>query len=129
MITMELFIELYDRASVESHGGRSDVIVKKMLGLLDNSNNFRLDPKMIVAAMNMNYNYLSGVFKKETGLSITRYCMKSRIYKAVRLLRESNMNISQISYELGFSSPYHFSNTFKKFMNVSPSDYIKQVYR
>lgn len=67
--------------------------------------------------------YLSKKFKEETNENIAEYIIKEKINEAKRLLRYSNKSLTQISSYLGFSSPGHFSRVFKKYTNLSPSEY------
>ena len=61
--------------------------------------------------------------KAVTGLSINEFIQNVRIKKATELLINSDMNVSEIAYETGFNDPYYFSRLFKKYHNMSPSDY------
>ena len=42
------------------------------------------------------------------------------------MLKNLDMNISEVAYALGFTSPSHFSNTFKKRFGVSPKNYLQK---
>jgi AraC-like DNA-binding protein len=79
--------------------------------------------------LKMNYNYISSTFTEKTGISINEYFIRLRINKSMELLKNPAYNISEISQQIGFYSPYHFSRVFKKINGVSPSDYLKQIYR
>ena len=57
------------------------------------------------------------------GYSVNDYVVNVRLKKAKHLLLNSEMNISEIAYEVGFSSPAYFSTAFKKHCNTSPSDF------
>lgn len=57
------------------------------------------------------------------GYSVNDYVINVRLKKAKHLLLHSDMNISQIAYEVGFSSPAYFSTAFKNHFNVSPTDF------
>ena len=46
-----------------------------------------------------------------------------RLMKAAELIKEGELNITQVSYEVGISSISYFAKTFKKRYGVSPSDY------
>jgi AraC-like DNA-binding protein len=48
-----------------------------------------------------------------------------RIKRAVELLADSDLNVSESAYSLGFSDPFHFSKTFKKETGLSPAHYRK----
>lgn len=61
--------------------------------------------------------------KALTGMSLTAYGNHVRIEKAKHLLNTTNMNVSEIAYEVGFDDPSYFSRTFKKLESVSPKSY------
>lgn len=61
--------------------------------------------------------------KALTGVSPNEYVIIYKLNKSVEMLREGKMNVSEIAYALGFSSPSHFSNTFKNRFGVSPKNY------
>jgi AraC-like DNA-binding protein len=65
------------------------------------------------------------VFQRKMGISPNKYRIIRRIDTACQMLRDSSRKISEISYELGYSSPYEFSAQFKKYAGVSPSEYIR----
>ena len=57
------------------------------------------------------------------GYSVNDYVTKARLKKARHLLLHSDKNISEIAYEVGFSSPAYFSTAFKNSFDMSPSDF------
>lgn len=61
--------------------------------------------------------------KSITGLSTNEFVQVIRLKKAAQLLKETQLNISEIAYETGFSDPYYFSRIFKKNFNASPKKY------
>lgn len=73
--------------------------------------------------VSLNYCYLSQLFKEELGKSYSRYLTEIRMGKAVELLKDPLIRISSISEQVGYTSPYHFSRSFKKFYGVSPKKY------
>ena len=70
---------------------------------------------------------LKSYFKEQTGMTVMNYYQRQRINKARRLLRDSNMNITQISELLGYSSLHSFSHQFKRITGLSPTDYLKTI--
>jgi two-component system response regulator YesN len=68
-------------------------------------------------------NYLSRVFKKETGLSITDFTLQIRIEEAKRLLRQPGMKIYQVAQTLGYESNAYFNRLFKRQTGMTPKEY------
>ena len=71
----------------------------------------------------------SGLFRKMkalTGVTPNEYIIIYKLNRSVEMLKKGEMNISEVSYSLGFSSPSHFSNTFKNRFGVSPKNYLQK---
>lgn len=73
-----------------------------------------------------NPSYLSRTFKNCTGISFSDYLINFRIKKALELLLETDKNITQIAFDVGFNSTNHFCKVFKTVMEISPLQYKKQ---
>ena len=71
------------------------------------------------------YNYLSGVFRETTGVTLSHYYNERRLEAAALLLREG-FSVTKTSALLGYGSIYAFSNAYKKRYGISPSKEIKQ---
>jgi YesN/AraC family two-component response regulator len=71
----------------------------------------------------INPDYLSSVFKQETGTNIIRYLTEIRIEKACQLLIETQSKVSDISHSLGYDDRQYFNRVFKKITGMSPTDY------
>lgn len=63
-------------------------------------------------------------FTQRYGCSPHRFILRRRIEKAKTLLREGRSNVTAIAYELGFSSPSHFSVAFKAATRLSPLEFV-----
>jgi len=68
-------------------------------------------------------NYLSSLFKKEVGMSISEYIQQQRIDEAKRLLTFTNYPISDIGSLLNFTDQSYFIKIFKKFTGITPKQY------
>ncbi|MNP54582.1 HTH-type transcriptional activator Btr [compost metagenome] len=79
--------------------------------------------------MELNYNYVSTTFRKLTGQTIVEVHTKLRINKAIDLMRNTSLNVSEISDRLGYNNPYYFSRVFKKVMGEPPSSYWRHLYK
>lgn len=68
-------------------------------------------------------NYLSDLMKKETGLSALKHIQQKTLDVARERVFDTSRTISEISYELGFPYPQHFSRWFKKMAGCTPNEY------
>ncbi len=71
--------------------------------------------------------YLAHLFKKVTGYSVMQYLTMCRLSLARQLLSESDMSITEIVYNSGFSDSSNFSRLFKREMSISPIEYRKKA--
>ena len=71
----------------------------------------------------MSPNYVSIFIKKHAGISIQQYVIQTKLKMAERLLKQTNLNISEIAEKIGFVDSSHFNKIFKKYNNVNPSEF------
>jgi AraC family transcriptional regulator len=71
--------------------------------------------------------YLAHTFKATTGLSLHQYVVRCRLEQAQRLLRNTEIPIAAIAYEVGFGSQSHMTTVFRKMLNITPGVYRQQV--
>lgn len=81
--------------------------------------------KEIAQALSYSEYYLSHIFKEKMDMTIKDYLMQKKIATAVELLQSSNMSVSDIAEQLNFSSLHSFGQAFKRYMNMSASDFRK----
>ena len=67
------------------------------------------------------YTYLSNVFSKVKGITIQQFIIMNKIERVKELLMYDEMNLTEISYKLNYSSVAHLSNQFKKITGFTPS--------
>jgi AraC-like DNA-binding protein len=75
--------------------------------------------------LNYDYTYLSNVFSEIKGITIQQFIINHKIERAKELLLYDELNLTEISYKLHYSSVAHLSNQFKKITGLSPSFYKK----
>ena len=61
--------------------------------------------------------------KSVTGISANQFIKETRLQEAAKLILNSNLNASEISYKVGFSSPSYFNKCFSKYYGVTPGEY------
>lgn len=85
-------------------------------------------PKMnysdyISEKLKYDYTYLSNLFSEVKGITLQQFIIVHKIEKAKELLLYDEMNLTQISYKLHYSSVAHLSNQFKKVTGLTPSHF------
>lgn len=70
--------------------------------------------------------YLYKLFKRYLGISPKEYLLQYQINRATRLLRRSDLSISQIAVQTGFANYSQFSKTFTKYRQMPPSTFRKK---
>ncbi|MBS4207996.1 response regulator [Bacillus sp. FJAT-50079] len=110
----------------KSHESNS-VVDKVKQFIKENIGVQKLSREDIANYVYLNPDYLTRVFKKETGLSLSDYLQQERIETAKELLLHTNMSVSDIALESGYSSFSYFSTIFKKVTRHSPVEF-RRVY-
>jgi len=86
-------------------------------------NKERITIKAIADEFYMSPNYVSVFIKKHTGISIQQYVITTKIKMAERLLKQTNLNITEIAEKIGFVDSSHFNKIFKKYNGLNPSEF------
>lgn len=73
--------------------------------------------------LNVNASYLSNIFKKETGMTLTEYVSKKRMQHACHLLSNTKLQIQTVAQHCGIFDVNYFTKTFKKYLGVTPKEY------
>ena len=102
-------------------------LIKKYIE--DNYSDVNITAEKISEKFSYSKKYLCELFKKEFGISVSRYITVLRIQKACSLMKESDYTVKQISKYCGFSDSLYFSKVFKKQVGVTPKDFMKQYLR
>lgn len=70
---------------------------------------------------------LERIFKKETGLTLSKYQQMLRIIKSLELLSSGDLTISETAYEIGYKSVQAYTRSFLAVMQFRPTDFIKNI--
>jgi len=72
------------------------------------------------------YTYLANTFSEVKGITIQQYIILNKIERVKQLLLDDELNLTEISYKLSYSSVAHLSNQFKNVTGFAPSYYKKR---
>ncbi|PRB02183.1 AraC family transcriptional regulator [Chryseobacterium sp. MYb7] len=75
----------------------------------------------------LSFRTLERIFKKETGLTLSKYQQMLRIIKSLELLSSENFTISETAYKVGYKSVQAYSKSFFSMMKFRPTDFIKTI--
>lgn len=100
-------------------------VTKQIIDLLNENIHEQLCIDDLCERLNYNKSYLFRQFKATTGKTIMAYFLALKIQRAKKLLRESDLTITQISEKFAFDTPNYFSKTFKRLTGYSPLQYKK----
>jgi AraC-like DNA-binding protein len=81
----------------------------------------------LAGELHISAKYLSALFNKETGMSITDFMHNIRIEEAKRLLKNTDLSYLEISNHLNFCSQSYFNNLFKKKEGMTPKEYRENL--
>lgn len=105
-------------------------LIEKAIAIVeDNINETEFSVEELASSLNISRSYFYKKMIKITGKKPIEFIRTIRMKRAQQLLTESQMQISEIAYILGYNSPKVFSKHFKDEFNISPSEFIRQHSR
>lgn len=122
----ELFVYMIKKYCrlVQKHSQKSySLLIQKVITCIDTDITADLSLKTQAKLLNVNPSYLSTLFKKETGITLTDYVNKRRVERAKQLLKSSNTQIQSIAQNCGIYDVNYFTKIFKKYEGVTPKEY------
>lgn len=110
---------------------RRNIIIEKVKAVIIEMVHYSEDqPKMnysdyISEKLGYDYTYLANTFSEVKGMTIQRYIIINKIERVKELLIYDELNLTEISYKLHYSSVAHLSNQFKKITGLTPTHFKK----
>ncbi|MBO0992218.1 response regulator transcription factor [Bacillus sp. SD088] len=105
-------------------GERSDMIVKKMMRLIERHYHSNIKLDTLAETLNYHRAYLGKLFKEQTGEYFNTYLDKVRIENGKRLLLQ-DLKIYQVAERIGYANVDYFHSKFKKYVGMPPTEYRK----
>ncbi|MEL6605012.1 MAG: AraC family transcriptional regulator [Cyanobacteria bacterium J06614_10] len=101
----------------------TDLKIGPTLNYIHNNLDKPLKVPTLAKSAGLSQSHFCRVFKKSVGLSPYRYILSQRIHKAKRLLSETDLDLSEISFRCGFYDQSHFIFQFRRFTGTTPKNY------
>ncbi len=97
--------------------------VQKAIACIDTDLTGTLNLKTLSDSLNISSSYLSTIFKKETGQTLTEYITNRRIRHAKHLLSTTRLQVQTVAQHCGIMDVHYFSKVFKKITGQTPKEY------
>lgn len=101
--------------------------VQKIIALIDSDLTADLSLRVFSKMLNVSGSYLSTLFKKETGQTLSEYINNRRIKHAMHLLKTTRLQIQTIAQYCGIMDVQYFSKVFKRVVGVTPKEYRESL--
>ena len=103
--------------------------IQKAVVLIDSDLTAELSLRFLAEKLNVNSSYLSTLFKKETGQTVTEYITQQRVRHARYLLENTRLQIQTVAQHCGISDVHYFSKLFKAATGMTPKEYRRSLGR
>jgi AraC-type DNA-binding domain-containing proteins len=107
----------------EVHDYSYDVYVNHALEFIEHNYDKCIKVNDIAKYIGINRSYLTNIFKKALDISVQDYLVNYRLEKGAELLKNTSLSIGSISSAVGYTDSLTFSKMFKRYKNMSPSEY------
>ncbi len=87
----------------------------------------KLSVPVVAQSIGVSASYLTALFHKHLQIAPAEYIRRIKLQKSKQLIREGNLNFTQISEYLQYSTVHHFSRQFKQMYGITPTQYAKTV--
>ncbi|WP_228376213.1 helix-turn-helix domain-containing protein [Chryseobacterium sp. BLS98] len=105
----------------------ADKRLSQPIGYLHNHYHEEVKIEDLSELSNLSLRSLERIFKKETGMTLSKYQQILRIIKSLELLSSGDLTISETAYEVGYKSVQAFTRSFQSVMQSRPTDFIKTI--
>ncbi|BBI36520.1 response regulator transcription factor [Cohnella abietis] len=108
-----------------SAGKEPRELVHKLMGQIRHGYHRTDSLLQFAAEHHISVSYLSRLFKAEAGMNFSEYLIRVKIDQAKQLLELETLSVSQVSERVGYEDSKYFSQQFKKYTGLTPSEYLK----
>lgn len=121
-------INAYVKTSLENQTICKNPILKPAFDYIYNNKGENISQKKMADLCYVSTGHFSRLFVKETGETFSVFLARQKVEFSKQLLEKTDLHITQISDELGFSSSGYYIKTFKKYESITPATYRKYFH-
>lgn len=121
--TIEKIIDYLEK----SQSSKKRKIVNKAVEYIEEHYNEPMTLNDVAEKMFLNASYFCKIFKDEIGESFTRYLMKLRVQKAIKLMDDPTLKMYEIAEKVGYEDAQYFTKMFKSIQGISPMQYRERI--
>ena len=125
-LASQILLSILDASKGGLQNNKSDEILKAITFIKKNLDQV-FSIENLADHVHLSVSHFKVKFKNEMGTTPADFVQRQKISKSEKLLCDSNLNITEIAYSLGYPSSQHFSSVFKRYTGKSPSEFKKQV--
>ena len=123
LIFDKYFAELSGKDNITTAASLDKEFIQKVLFYIsENISDSDLNVELLASQVNLSRSRLYRKIKAITGQTVSEFLRKIRLQKAKQILEAGNSNISEVCFEVGFSSPSYFTKCFKAHFGILPTD-------
>ena len=127
LLRQSLILEIIYSINNPPLSHKSNKAIEKVVLYIKNNISTNLTLESVASEVKFAPSYFHKIFKEHTGKPLRRYIEELRIEKASNLLVTTDMTLTEIAYECGFSSQSYFSYAFKRHTAMTPRSYAKNM--
>ncbi len=123
---MSEMLRSYCRLVRQHSGEQYSPPVQRVIAYIETNLAGSLSLRSLAEAQNLSAGYLSALFRRETGKTLTEYVSQRRMENGARLLRSTSLQVQTVAQHCGIPDVNYFSKLFKKHKGVTPKQYRQQ---
>ncbi len=133
---LNLLLLLLLRETVDPQGGKlqtanaihsENEIIRQAQQYISAHIREKLSVPLVARQVDVSSSYLTALFHKNLQISPGEYIRRIKLQESKQMIRENNLNFTEIAAQLQYSTVHHFSRQFKEKFGITPTEYAKSV--
>ncbi|MHA6482494.1 response regulator transcription factor [Paenibacillus sp. strain BS8-2] len=117
------FLTQYAETEQSKQNSHQHNLIQRIADYIESHIHENVTVKQLAELHHLNASYLSVLFKKSTGKTVTEFMQETRMNKAMELLRDPHIRIYEVAEQVGFQTAAYFTYLFKKTTGYTPQEY------